>query len=179
MITYLRVSHQMSYGLNNYVESIVHSFYVGNDMYTMFDAAGMSAGLNFLGSNEITQDRYWEAYEKNKPILEWNASPFLSKGKVQYKISLKNQYLFQILKATGEIIKDNYKVFTGMDAEGLILQTPEPLIICLKDNVILTEKEYLVLTQVLKEIKPEILVAYDNALRKIHELTLSDNHFIL
>ena len=179
MITYLRVPQEITLGLNNYVESIVHSFYVGNDMYVMFDVRGLGAGLNFLGSTEITQDRYWEAYEKNKPILEWNASPFLSDGKVQYKISLKNKYLFEILKATGAVIKDNYKVFTGMDADGLILQTPEPLIICLKDNVILTEKEYLVLTQVLKEIKPEILMAYDNALRKIHELTLSNNHFIL
>lgn len=179
MITYLRVPQEITLGLNNYVESIVHSFYVGNDMYVMFDVRGLSAGLNFLGSTEITQDRYWKVYGENKPLLEWNASPFLSKGKVQYMISLQETYLFEVLKATGEITKDDYRVFTWEEADGLILQVPEPLIICLENKATLTEKEYFVLKQALQKMKPDILMAYDTALRKIHEVSLSNNHFVL
>lgn len=179
MITYLRVSNDISYALNNYVESIVHSFHVGNDMYAMFDVTGLSAGLNFLSSNEITKDNYWKAYRENKPMLEWNASPFLRDGKVKYKMSLTESYLFEILKATGAITKKHCKIYTGKDADGLILQTTEPSIICLKNNAILTEKELYMLTQVLQDMKTDILMAYDNALREIHHVSLLDNHFVL
>ena len=179
MIIYLALPTDVTYGLNQYTEYIVHNFYSTDKMYIMFDVRDLSTGLDFLYANEITQEQYWQAYGENKPILEWNASPFLENGKVQYRISIREQYLFEILKATGTITKDHYKLYTGKDADGLILQTTEPSIICLEDNAILTKKEYHILTQVLQDMKLDILMAYDYVLKEIHQVSRLENHFVL
>ena len=179
MITYLVLPIDMTYRLDHYTESIVHKFYSTGKTYVMFDVRGLSAGLNFLDANEITQERYWEAYGKNKPILKWNASPFLENSTVKYKITLTESYLFEILKATGAITKNHYKIYASKDANGLILQSPEPMMISLKSNAILTEKEYRILTQVLLDMKPEILMTYDWALREVYAASLLENDFIL
>ena len=179
MIIYLELPTDITYGLNKYTESIVHNFYSTDKMYVMFDVRGLNAGLNFLDTNEITQERYWEAYGESKPILEWNASPFLKNGSVKYKITLTESYLFEILKAAGAITKNHYKVYASKDTDGLILQSPEPRIISLKNNAILTEKEYRILTQVLQDMKPEILMTYDYVLREIYAASLLKNNFVL
>lgn len=179
MIVYLMLSSETACALNSEIESIIHRFTTHTRTYAMFDVNGVNAGYNFFETNSISKEQYWKAYGENKPMLEWKASPFLRDGKVRYKMSLTESYLFEILKATGAIIKDHCKIYTGKDADGLILQTTEPSIICLKNNAILTEKELYMLTQVLQDMKTDILMAYDNALREIHHVSLLNNHFVL